>query len=286
MRARWSCCRACAQSWTSIRSRWATGARARQGWQGARQQGVEGALQPPLGASMPCPEGLRWRPTCADPAPMQHPISCHHRPLHRLQRDRWDAVIRGVFAGNIFDLGCAATTDMYHQVRPKQGCACPGKDSGVCWAPASTLVAVLPCACVGHTGLHECCCGCVQKSQPGRAPQHPPPCAFEPNPTQPNPAQPNSQEGISFHDTRDKLVPRPWVIDDLDALLDRLCRWVRLCPLLWLLCCAFGCHKVGWWVAKAGCASWGRETDRLGGRRGHWVVGASISVGHKEGRQL
>lgn len=31
-------------------------------------------------------------------------------------RQRWEAVVRGVFAGNIFDLGCAATTDMYHQV--------------------------------------------------------------------------------------------------------------------------------------------------------------------------
>ena len=32
-------------------------------------------------------------------------------------------------------------------------------------------------------------------------------------------------EGVSFHATRAKLLPRPWVIDDMDALLDRLCRW-------------------------------------------------------------
>ncbi|PRW56218.1 hypothetical protein C2E21_5015 [Chlorella sorokiniana] len=73
------------------------------------------------------------------------PDVCAELDQHTEQRDRWDAVIRGVFAGNIFDLGCAATTSMYHE------------------------------------------------------------------------------EGVSFHDTRDKLVPRPWVIDDLDALLDRLC---------------------------------------------------------------
>lgn len=59
-------------------------------------------------------------------------------------RQRWEAVVRGVFAGNIFDLGCAATTDMYHQ------------------------------------------------------------------------------DGISFHGTREKLLPRPWVIDCLEQLLDRL----------------------------------------------------------------
>ncbi|KAL4457774.1 hypothetical protein ABPG75_012639 [Micractinium tetrahymenae] len=70
---------------------------------------------------------------------------CAELDQHTEQRDRWDAVLRGVFAGNIFDLGCAATTDMYHQ------------------------------------------------------------------------------EGISFHASRDKLLARPWVVDDLDALLDRLC---------------------------------------------------------------
>ncbi|KAL4443034.1 hypothetical protein ABPG77_008525 [Micractinium sp. CCAP 211/92] len=70
---------------------------------------------------------------------------CAELDQHSEQRDRWDAVIRGVFAGNIFDLGCAATTDMYHS------------------------------------------------------------------------------EGISFHATRDKLLPRPWVVDDLDAVLHRLC---------------------------------------------------------------
>ncbi|KAI7846494.1 hypothetical protein COHA_000029 [Chlorella ohadii] len=74
------------------------------------------------------------------------PDVCAELDQHTEQRDRWDAVIRGVFAGNIFDLGCAATTSMYHE------------------------------------------------------------------------------EGVSFHDTRDKLVQRPWVVDDLDALLDRLCR--------------------------------------------------------------
>lgn len=37
---------------------------------------------------------------------------------------------------------------------------------------------------------------------------------------------------MSFHDTRAGLVPRPWVVDDLDALLDRLCRWATL-GLVW-----------------------------------------------------
>ncbi len=36
-------------------------------------------------------------------------------------RARWEAVVRGVFAGNIFDLGCAATTDMYHQASAGRG---------------------------------------------------------------------------------------------------------------------------------------------------------------------
>ncbi|PSC71487.1 pantothenate kinase-like [Micractinium conductrix] len=73
------------------------------------------------------------------------PGVCAELDQHTEMRDRWDAVIRGVFAGNIFDLGCAYTTDMYHS------------------------------------------------------------------------------EGVSFHATRAKLLPRPWVIDDMDALLDRLC---------------------------------------------------------------
>ncbi len=30
------------------------------------------------------------------------------------------------------------------------------------------------------------------------------------------------QDGISFHKTRDNLLPRPWCVDHLDALLDRL----------------------------------------------------------------
>lgn len=67
--------------------------------------------------------------SCSGPMPMRLPQP--RRPAlkqlflspaaarlpHCLQRDRWDAVIRGVFAGNIFDLGCAATTSMYHEVR-------------------------------------------------------------------------------------------------------------------------------------------------------------------------
>ncbi|KAI3436715.1 hypothetical protein D9Q98_006130 [Chlorella vulgaris] len=74
------------------------------------------------------------------------PDVCADLDQHTEQRMRWEAVLRGVFAGNIFDLGCAATTAAYHE------------------------------------------------------------------------------GGIEFHATRDKLVERPWVIDDLDALLDRLCR--------------------------------------------------------------
>lgn len=34
-----------------------------------------------------------------------------------MQRDKWDAIIRGVFAGNIFDLGTKHTTEMYHEAR-------------------------------------------------------------------------------------------------------------------------------------------------------------------------
>lgn len=33
---------------------------------------------------------------------------------------------------------------------------------------------------------------------------------------------PALQDGISFHATRDRLLPRPWVVDCFDALLDRL----------------------------------------------------------------
>lgn len=46
-------------------------------------------------------------------------------------------------------------------------------------------------------------------------------------PAGPHP-NPVVQEGISFHATRDKLLPRPWAVDDLDALLDRLCRCASL----------------------------------------------------------
>ncbi|EFN58807.1 hypothetical protein CHLNCDRAFT_19893 [Chlorella variabilis] len=72
------------------------------------------------------------------------PDVCAEVDQHVQQRDRWETVVRGVFAGNIFDLGCKATTDAYHE------------------------------------------------------------------------------DGVSFHTTRDKLLPRPWVIDHLEALLDRL----------------------------------------------------------------
>lgn len=30
---------------------------------------------------------------------------------------------------------------------------------------------------------------------------------------------------MCFFDTRAKLVERPWAVDDLEPLLDRLCRW-------------------------------------------------------------
>eukprot|EP00887_Chlorella_sp_A99_P002878 scaffold6.g2878.t1 len=58
---------------------------------------------------------------------------------------RWEMVLRGVFAGNIFDLGTAATTSMYHE-----------------------------------------------------------------------------QGGVSFHDTRERLLPRPWAIDCMDELVAAL----------------------------------------------------------------
>lgn len=60
--------------------------------------------------------------------------------------DRWEAIIRGIFAGNIFDLGAAHTADAYH----------------------------------------------------------------------------NNDDEMSFFKTRGHLLERPWVIDEMDALLDRL----------------------------------------------------------------
>lgn len=68
-------------------------------------------------------------------------------------------------------------------------------------------------------------------------------------PTPPVPV-PCMQDGVSFHGTRDKLLPRPWVIDDLDPLLQRLCRWVGVsrvvcCWLVWLLGCG-SCFTALW----------------------------------------
>ena len=57
---------------------------------------------------------------------------------------RWELIIRGVCAANIFDLGAAHTTNMYHS------------------------------------------------------------------------------DGVSFHDAREKLLPRPWAIDTMDRLVDKL----------------------------------------------------------------
>ncbi|KAG7669223.1 hypothetical protein Ndes2526B_g05521 [Nannochloris sp. 'desiccata'] len=59
--------------------------------------------------------------------------------------ERWELIIRGVCAANIFDLGAAHTTDMYH-----------------------------------------------------------------------------SNGGVSFHDAREKLLPRPWIIDNMDRLVNKL----------------------------------------------------------------
>jgi hypothetical protein len=98
---------------------------------------------------------------------------------------RWEAVLRGLFAGNIFDLGCAATTAAYHEVR----CCWV---SWACW-PAGLETSA---ACHKASPATLLLAACV----------------------------PHMQGGIEFHATRDKLVERPWVIDDLDALLDRLCR--------------------------------------------------------------
>ena len=58
---------------------------------------------------------------------------------------RWEQLIKGILAGNIFDLGAAHTSDMFHQ-----------------------------------------------------------------------------NGGVRFHNTRDSLLPRPWVVDDMDALINRL----------------------------------------------------------------
>lgn len=102
-----------------------------------------------------------------------------------------------MFAGNIFDLGCKATTDAYHEVtlRTQQ-----------LHAAGFTLLAVQPAAR---------CSGLVARSRMRQA--------------TPTTATTTFllllQGGIDFHTTRDKLVPRPWVVDDLDPLLDRLCRW-------------------------------------------------------------
>ena len=60
---------------------------------------------------------------------------------------RWDLVIRGICAANIFDLGAAHTADLYH-----------------------------------------------------------------------------SSGGISFHTAREQLLPRPWAVDNLDALIAKLTR--------------------------------------------------------------
>ncbi len=61
--------------------------------------------------------------------------------------ERWELIIRGICAANIFDLGAAHTTDMYH-----------------------------------------------------------------------------SNGGVSFHDAREKLLPRPWAVDHMDALVKKLQR--------------------------------------------------------------
>ena len=67
------------------------------------------------------------------------------------------------------------------------------------------------------------------------------------------------QEGVSFHDTRDKLVPRPWVVDDLDALLDRLCRCAHV------LCCVWRCGRDNYMQDGAGGLA-RKSTTILGGQ--------------------
>jgi uncharacterized protein with ATP-grasp and redox domains len=59
--------------------------------------------------------------------------------------ERWELIVRGICAANIFDLGAAHTTDMYH-----------------------------------------------------------------------------NNGGVSFHDAREKLLPRPWAVDNLDQLVNKL----------------------------------------------------------------
>ena len=95
-----------------------------KGRDGGRVRAERGGLPAAPGSRVGRPPGPAWRPQAT-----AHNTQCGHArltrshapplPLHCPQRDRWDAVIRGVFAGNIFDLGCAATTDMYHQARLK-----------------------------------------------------------------------------------------------------------------------------------------------------------------------
>lgn len=163
-----------------------------------------------------------------------HPAAACLAATPRPQRDRWGAVIRGVFAGNIFDLGCAATTSMYHEVRRKPGrrfaCGC------WCFCPAPH----------GHR------LGAKRLLLPS---MHASLCAT------PAPACPWDmllQEGVSFHDTRDKLVPRPWVVDDLGALLDRLCRCAHV-P-----CCVWRCGRDNYMHDAAG--GWQESQQRFGGQ--------------------
>lgn len=66
--------------------------------------------------------------------------SAADKPPLLLQRMRWEAVLRGVFAGNIFDLGCAATTAAYHEVR------CCWASCWACWPAAPAHLRPAPLA--------------------------------------------------------------------------------------------------------------------------------------------
>ena len=98
---------------------------------------------------------------------------CHPRSLCP-QQDRWAAVLRGVFAGNIFDLGCAATTSLYHEVRGsyRRGsswrlllalCRCCPHRPAAAAAAAAAWAAQCPCACrvAGHIELPAMRCPCL-----------------------------------------------------------------------------------------------------------------------------
>ena len=107
------------------------------------------------------------------------------------------------------------------------------------------------------------------------APKATPPTATHIN--SPHATPPHPQNGVSFHDTRERLLPRPWVVDCLDPLLDRLSSHVYRKALLFVD--NSGADVIlGEWAGGAG--GWA-------GGVGGWVGGlAGGSVGGWVGRRL